>query len=251
MDTISPIINGIKYLIKNKNDSIGNYLLGGKQWNNEIFNIIKHYFFDRKLGHFLNVGSHIGSLCLPLSLHIDKVTAIEAYPPTYNHLCENITLNNISNVITHNVAVGNSEDIVYFMSEDKICPIENINRVSNNSGGMHVFTENDIDQNIRSAILTDKKIQATMNKFDNLEIDNFDIMLVDIEGCEYDFLLGAKEKLLKNRPIIIIEIWDNNKRVLENMKTTREDVIELILSLNFKLITNVGEDFIFEPLLHP
>lgn len=69
------------------------------------------------------------------------------------------------------------------MSMDKICPIENINRTKNNTGGMHVFTENDIKNNVRSN-LTDKKIKNKMTK-----LDNFDIMLVDIEGSEYNFLL--------------------------------------------------------------
>jgi hypothetical protein len=133
------------------------------------------------------------------------------------------------------------------MSTDKICPTEHINRVINNTGGMHVFTENDIQNNIRSANLTDKKIKNKVNKLDNLQIDDFDIMLVDIEGYEYEFLLGAKEKIIKYKPIIIIEIWNDYKRIQENMKTTQREIIFYIESLNYKLVTQVGDDFIFEP----
>jgi FkbM family methyltransferase len=246
MSFISPIISGIKYLIYNENDCIQNILLNGHQWNEEIVNIIKSYILDKKLSHFLNIGAHIGSVCLPISLYINKVTAIEAYPNTYKHLCLNILLNNISNINTFNIAVGNSEEDIYFISEEKICPVENINRIINNSGGMHVFTENDIKNNIRSANLTDKKIKNKVNKLDNLEIDNFDIMLVDIEGFEYEFLLGAEEKIKKNKPIIIIEIWNNNKRKNENMIETQEEIINYIKSLNYILIKNIGDDFIFE-----
>jgi len=110
---------------------------------------------------------------------------------------------------------------------------------------MHVFTQKDIDDNIRSSILTDKKIKNKMNKLDNIDIDNFDIMLVDIEGCEYDFLLGAKEKIMKNKPIIIIEIWNDNKRKSENMKESRQDVIDLILNMGYELKGTNGEDFLF------
>jgi FkbM family methyltransferase len=246
--SISPKINGINYLIKNETDVIQNTLLNGIQWNVEIINIIQKYISNKQLTHFLNIGSHIGSVCLPISLNISKVTAIEAYPPTCNFLCENIVLNNILNVSSYNIAVGNNEEIVYFMSQDKICPVENVNRVVNNSGGMHVFTENDILHNIRSSNLTDHQIKGVMHKFDNLDIDNFDIMLVDIEGCEYEFLLGATEKLIKNKPIIIIEIWDNDKRTRENMQTTQSVVIDYIVSLHYKLINNIGDDFIFEPI---
>lgn len=247
MATISPIINGIKYVIHNNQDCIEKELLNGSQWNQEVINIIKKYSLERNLHHFVNIGSHIGTVSLPVSLFIDKVTAIEAYPKTYNHLCENIHINNIKNITTFNVAIGNSEEDVYFMSEDKICPIEHYNRIRNNKGGMHVFTENDIKNNTRSANLTDRKIKNKVKKLDNLEIDDFDIMLVDIEGFEYEFLLGAEKQIKKNKPIIIIEIWNDKKRKGENMTTTQEEIINYIKSLNYSLITNIADDFIFEP----
>jgi FkbM family methyltransferase len=250
MSIISPIVSNIKYIIYNKDDCIQYVLLNGFQWSEKLINIIKLYIFEKKLTHFLNVGSHIGSVCLPISLHINKVTAIEAYPPTYNHLCENIKINNIINVNAINIAVGNIEEDIYFMSDEKICTIENKNRVLNNSGGMHVLSEHDIKNNIRSGNLSDKKIKNKMNKLDNLEVDNFDIMLVDIEGLEYDFLLGSTEKIKKNKPIIIIEIWNDRKRNIEKMIESQETVINYIKSLNYKLIQNIDDDFIFEPLLN-
>ena len=242
---ISNKINDIKYLINNQNDTIQKYLLNDKQWNDGIYNFIIENIQKDNLKHFLNVGSHIGTIALPVSKHIEKVSCIEAYPKTYNHLQENIKLNNLTNINTYNFAVGNSEEDIYFMGEDEICPIEKKNRLENNSGGMHIFTQNDIDENIRSSCLTDKKIKNKMNKLDNTDIDNFDIMLVDIEGCEYDFLLGAKEKIIKNKPIIIIEIWDDIKRKNENMKETRQDVIDLILNMGYQLKGTNGQDFLF------
>ena len=240
IEPTSPMIHGIKYIIKNNADHIQSFLVRGDQWNSEILNILIQYISTKKLKHFLNIGSHIGTVCLPISKYIQKVTAIEAYPPTFNYLCENIRLNNITNVSPINIAVGNTEGPIYFMSEKN-------DRIASNTGGMHVFTENDIANNIRSSSLSDKKITGKMNKFDNLDIDNFDIVLIDIEGCEYDFLQGSRAKLLKNKPIIIIEIWDNSKRRSENMNTTQEDIINYIISLGYVLIRNIGDDFIFEP----
>lgn len=242
---ISNEINGIKYLIENKNDFIQNYLLRGKQWNEGIFNFIIESIEKKNLKHFLNVGCHIGTIALPVSKHIEKVSCIEAFEPTYNHLNQNIRINEIKNISTYNFAVGNSEEEIYFMCENKICPIEKKDRLKNNSGGMHIFTQNDIDENIRSSCLSDKKIKNKMYKLDNVEIDDFDIMLVDIEGCEYNFLVGAKEKIMKNKPIIIIEIWNDDKRKNENMKESRQDVIDLILSMNYQLFGSNGEDFLF------
>lgn len=246
---LSPAINGIRYNITNKNDHIQSVLLKGNQWNSDIIDIIKQYISSGELSHFLNIGCHIGSVSLPISLHINKVTAVEAYPETYTYLQENIALNNITNVNAYNLALGNSSETIYFMGMDTICKLENINRVKNNTGGMHIFTEKDINEKIRSSHTTDKKITNKIEKLDNLNIDNFDIMLVDIEGSEYNFLLGATEKIKKNKPIIIIEIWDNNKMERENMDVTRETTINYITSLNYKLVKQLGDDFIFEPFI--
>ncbi len=245
---ITKSINGIRYEIRNKNDSIQSQLLNNNQWNEEIFRIILTYIKEKKLKHFLNIGCHIGTVCLPVSLHINKVTAIEAYPPTYNHLQCNLKLNNLKNINAINVAVGNTNETIFFMDQDKICKRENKNRIKNNSGGMHVFTQKDIDEDVRSANLCTKSIKNAMRKFDELDINDFDIMLVDIEGCEYNFLLGAKNKIMKYKPIIIIELWSDSKRSLENMKTTRNEMINMIRSMNYNLVGNYGDDFIFEPI---
>jgi len=82
-------VNGIKYIITNQHDHIQRTILKSKQWNDNIFKIILNYIKTRNLTHFVNIGSHIGTVCLPISLNIDKVSAVEAYPPTYTHLCTN------------------------------------------------------------------------------------------------------------------------------------------------------------------
>jgi len=245
---ISNEINGIQYVIKNSDDCIQKSLLRGNQWNESIYNFIVGSIQKKNLKHFLNVGCHIGTIALPIAKQIDKVSTIEAYPKTYQHLMENIKLNNLDNVHSYNFAVGNSVEEVYFMGEEEICPVEKCNRLKNNSGGMHIFTQRDIDNGIRSSVLTDKKIIHKMEKLDNTDIDDFDILLVDIEGSEYEFLLGAREKIMKNKPIIIIEIWDDNKRQRENMKWTRKNVIEYILSMGYSLQGSNGEDFLFHHL---
>jgi hypothetical protein len=63
-----------------------------------------------------------------------------------------------------------------------------------------------------------------------------------------DFLCSDMEKIMKNKPIIIIEIWDDNKRQRENMKWTRKNVIEYILSMGYSLQGSNGEDFLFHHL---
>ena len=75
-------INEVKYIIKNENDLIQKSLLNNQQWNNNILLTIGQLIKQFNLKHFLNIGCHIGTVSLPVSKYIEKVTAIEAYPLT-------------------------------------------------------------------------------------------------------------------------------------------------------------------------
>ena len=192
------IINDIKYLIKNKNDLIESTLLKGIQWNNEIVLIIGHFIKKYKLKHFVNVGSHIGTVVLPISKYIRKATAIESFPPTFKHFIENMNLNKIKNINTYNLALGDREDKVFFLNTEN-------ERIKNNLGGMHAVTEKDINEKKLSSDLHSKKFENRMKKLDDLNIENFDIMLIDVEGKEYEMLKGGSKKMIVFRGFIIIQ----------------------------------------------
>ena len=86
-----------------------------------------------------------------------------------------------------------------------------------------------------------------MKRLDDLPIEKFDIILIDVEGREYETIKGAIKKISKNKPIIIIEIWENPKRKLENMSTTKEEVLTYINNLDYKLVKQLNDNCIFFP----
>jgi len=233
-------INGIKYLIKNKDDLIQKTLVNGVQWNNDVILLIARIQKKYDLKHCLNIGCHIGTLALPLSKYIKKVTAIEAYPPTFEHLNENIKLNDITNIESINLAVGNKNQEIYFLDESN-------DRIKNNTGGMHVITEEDIKYHRLSSGIHSKKIINQMKRLDDTNIKEFDILIIDVEGKEHELLLGGREKILEYKPIILIEIWGNKKRQQENMTTTSEELIDQIKNLKYKLVSRFGDNYIFLP----
>ena len=233
-------INGIKYLIKNKNDLIQKTLANGTQWNNDVILLISRIQKKYNLKHCVNIGCHIGTLALPLSKYIKKITAIEAYPPTYEHLRENIKLNKITNIETFNFAIGNKNQEIYFFDESN-------DRVKNNTGGMHVITNEDIENDRLSSKIHSKKIVNQMKRLDDTNIKEFDILIVDVEGKEHEMLLGGKEKILEYKPIILIEIWENQKRQRENMITSNEEIMDHIKNLKYKLVSKFGDNCIFLP----
>ena len=231
-------IDGLKYLIKNKDDLIQKTLLSGLQWNNDVILLLVRIRKKYNLQHCLNIGCHIGTLALPLSKSFKKITAIEAYPPTFEHLKENIKLNNIKNIETYNFALGDKSEEVYFLDKTN-------DRLINNTGGMHVITEDDIKNKRLSSEIHSKKIINQMIKLDDTNINEFDILIVDVEGKEYEVLLGGKEKIQQFNPIILIEIWGNKKRRLENMNSCSEDIVNFIINLNYKIASRFGDNYIF------
>ena len=239
----SPEVNNIIYSIDNPNDTIQKTLLEGKQWNNWCFKTVKQLQETYNLKNLLNVGSHIGSVSLPLSFYFNSIKCVEPFPPTYSLLEENVKFNNLKNVEIFNFALGNEEGEIYFLdSEDE--------RLKNNSGGMHCLTKDDIKNNRKSSYLISKKYSSKIKRLDETNIENFDIIIIDAEGTEYDLLSGGIEKIKKYKPIIITEIWNNQKRQEENLSTTKEDVFDLLYSLGY-VYDNLGKerknDFCFLP----
>jgi len=239
----SPLVNNISYIISNPNDTIQKTLADGVQWNKWCYNLLKKLQQEYQLKHLLNIGSHIGSISLPSSLFFEQVSCVEPFPPTYELLCNNVTFNNLSNVKTYNFALGNKTDLVHFLDH-------NSERLSNNSGGMHCLTNDDIKNSRKSSHLLSTEYESKMYKLDDTEIGNFDIVVIDAEGTEYDLLLGAKSKIQTYKPIIITEIWNNNKRKEENLSSSREDVFDLLESLGYRYESFGKErknDFCFLP----
>jgi hypothetical protein len=124
---------------------------------------------------------------------------------------------------------------------------DNNDRLKNNNGGMHVFTSNDLITGERSASIAKLENLGIFSvPLDSIKLDKIDLMLVDIEGMEDKFLIGAEQTLKKDLPDLLIEIWNDDKRKYENMKTTQQQIIQNILSLGYNKVEKIDDsDFLF------
>ena len=231
-------IEGISYEIRNKEDVIQKTLLNGKQWSSKILELLKSRM--KQKGHFVNVGAHIGTITLPMSKFASRVSAFEPFPKTFDHLKKNVELHKLSNVDIYNMALGDKHESVFFMDD-------NNDRLKNNNGGMHVFTSNDLITGERSASIAKiENLGIVSMPLDNMNLDKIDLMLVDIEGMEDKFLIGAKQTLEKDLPDLVIEIWNDDKRKEENIIITRQQIIDKILSFGYNKVEKIDdEDFLF------
>ena len=91
---------------------VGKKILSGGFAIEEI-NRLKSYIDSNS--KILIVGSHIGSVAIPLSKYCKSVTAIEANPKTFELLMINIELNNANNIKSHNVFANDKKEKVEFL----------------------------------------------------------------------------------------------------------------------------------------
>jgi FkbM family methyltransferase len=169
-------------------------------------------------GIFFDIGANVGVYSLNFSKKAKKVYSFEATEKTYNHLLETISMNKIKN-IHHNFNAVHSEsgiDIEIWQGERVLG--------SDNDGNNGMFN-------------TDGKGSVMVNTVKSVAIDDFvrdnnieqiDIMKIDIEGNELNALKGAKESILRFRPIILCEI---NPEMNEKAGYTSKELLDFFVCI--------------------
>lgn len=137
----------------------------------------------------LVVGSHVGTIAIPLSKHCRHVTAIEANPWTFKMLKANVAMNN-ANVTPLNFAASDKTEIIKFVMN------------TNNSGGSKrmplvrkqtYFSDNPEIVDVEAYSLDDK-----------LAGQDFALVFMDIEGSEY-FAIKGMQKILSSARVLLVE----------------------------------------------
>jgi len=168
--------------------------MSGKYGINEIERLKPFLTSNSKA---LIVGAHIGTLAIPISKLCKEVVAIEANPNTYELLVKNIALNAASNCYSINIAASNKEEVIQFL----------LSRT--NSGG-----SKRVPKNKEYMYYYDKPEEVSVNAFsldEYLDNNEFDIVVMDIEGSEYFALQGMQEILSKTK-LLVIEFLPHHLR---------------------------------------
>ena len=166
----------------------------------------------------LVVGAHIGSLVIPIAKNCNKVVAIEANPNNFNLLKTNLHLNKTENVSIHNIAASSKQETIKFQ----------INVV--NSGGSKRLPKNN---EYMYRYDNPEVIEVQAHSLDEyLDENNFDLVLIDIEGSEY-FAMQGMEKILSNCNTLIVEFLPHH------LKNVADVTVEQFLSLIPKQFTKL------------
>ena len=137
----------------------------------------------------LVVGSHIGSLVIPIAKMCSKVVAVEANPRNYRLLETNIKLNDATNVEPHHVAASGKEEMIRFQ----------MNTV-NSGGSKRVPVHNRYIYTYDNPEVIEVQAYALDAYLDD---HAFDLVLIDIEGSEYFAMQGMSSILGQTKTLIV------------------------------------------------
>jgi FkbM family methyltransferase len=132
--------------------------------------------------------------------------AFEPQPRIFQILCANLALNDITNAYAHPIAIGETEGAA-------VVPPVDYGR-DGNFGGLAL-------QPAQTAGIT-----VRVRPIDGIGFKEMGLLKVDVEGFEPQVLRGARETIMRCRPVIYIE---------NDRSAQQQEVISLIADMGYRL----------------
>ena len=165
---------------------------------------------------FIDIGANVGHYTLLMSRELGSDGRVYSFEPlgsTFTRLVENIDLNEATNVVASQVAIGSSTGTV------------NIDLVDEDNIGAArvVATTDDQSANSVESSTLDEKLRDE-------DLQDLRFLKMDIEGYEFEALKGAVQTLKQFKPICLIEI---HREQLSIFGTTPEELFSFMSDLGY------------------
>ncbi len=181
-------IGGNEYIISS--DSIDNYLEYIKNgFEPDMVKLFRVLATGSNL--ILDIGANIGCTSILFGELSKKVYAFEPSPTTFIFLEKNISRSGRENIFPHNIGLGEktSESTLTFSPSFR-------------AGG---FVSNQTQPT--AELITEKIVLQPLDKIvSSLNLEKIDFIKIDVEGFEGHVLRGAKQTLLSNKPVVVLEL---------------------------------------------
>jgi FkbM family methyltransferase len=142
----------------------------------------------------LDIGSHVGSTAVLLAKHFESVNAFEAIPRTAKALQRNTQ--EFENVTVHNCAISNGDGELFFEYYPAHGQITHALLA-----GQHLSSSRAI-----------KVGPVPARPIDAFEFSDVDFIKIDVEGLELEVVQGARQTILRSRPVLLVEQGGNEAK---------------------------------------
>ena len=163
-------------------------LLSGEPWEPYVIEALEQHLAPGDT--VLDIGAHIGSLTVPMARLIGPEGTVYAFEPQrkiYRELVHNLELNELTNAVPLRFALSGKAGII------------EMNPAIKHDGRVSVGTGGD---------------QAEARTIDSFGFSDVSLMKIDVEGHEAEVLRGAEKTIGALHPVIIVEIWGENREVV-------------------------------------
>ncbi|MCI5052430.1 MAG: FkbM family methyltransferase [Simkaniaceae bacterium] len=214
------------YKVDKRDRTIKGFIRGGRPW--EKSHVDRTLALLKEGSVFVDLGAHIGTWAIPVAKKVGPTGHVYAFEPQaniYSELRENIALNNLSNITTFQVALGECE---------KLATLEPI--LPDNEGARCIGEGDEVVQ---------------MRPLDSYDFERIDFLKIDVENYELKVLEGARATILKHRPIIHLELFGHlqqAERLGLDVVSLRKQGVSLVESLRYKSKKLRGNNWMFFPV---
>jgi FkbM family methyltransferase len=164
-------------------------------------------------GLAVDIGANVGLWSRDMCAGFAQVIAFEPVAEFRDCLIKNVPASNLEIMAC---ALGAEDTMV------------NMIITAENTGHTHVDT-----QSLGSGAIP-------MHRLDNLNLPKIDYIKIDCEGYENTILQGAKETILRDRPIMVVE----HKKHKDVGHNDTESAVDTLVSWGAKILTSVKNDII-------
>ncbi|QIW15057.1 hypothetical protein A4G20_01070 [Pasteurellaceae bacterium RH1A] len=186
-----------------KGDMISNIACAYGEWSDVEVEVFQQILSAE--ANVVEVGSNIGMHAVPLAKFVSKgkLICFEPQRIIFQQLCCNLALNNLTNVETYRMGVGDKRESI--LIED--CDYSQSWNYGSFSLDKGFSTESNFGQGVS------KQALEVVNLDDFAPVQNLerlDLLKVDAEGFDIKVLEGARQTIERFKPMIFIEIQANS-----------------------------------------
>lgn len=178
-----------KVVIKDKDEHIQKHWMLGSFYEAKANGLLNYLYLNvEKGGKWIDIGASIGNhtLFFDSIMLADEIVSFEPLKSSYEHLKENVELNDIRNITIINCALG---------AEDGTCSMQTVH--PRQIGMTQVRSGND----------------TKLMRIDSLNLfEGYDVIKIDVEHYNKELLEGAKETFTKGTGLIFIEAESEEER---------------------------------------
>lgn len=149
----------------------------------------------------LDIGSNIGITTVHLAQKVKKVYSYEPVPPNFKTLENVVKSYKLKNVALFQIALGDENTMVEMVMPE----VENVQM----QGLSHVIHEDLTEFNEGKRFKAPLKRLDDLDTFKDVKIDGIKL---DVENFEYFALKGGEQLILRDKPVIYTELWENENR---------------------------------------